>query len=56
MTDGVTDDIFCIQGIRMPWFNTSLGPEKRKKDSSYICIINLYVICILYILYILYIA
>ena len=30
MTDGVTDDIIWIQGTRMPWFNTRLGPEKRK--------------------------
>ena len=38
-TDGVTDDIVWIQGTRMPWFNTRLGPEKRKKYTSYICII-----------------
>ena len=31
-TDGVTDDIFWIQGTMMPWFNTRLGPEKRKKE------------------------
>ena len=56
MTDGVTDDIFWIQGTRMPWFNTRLSPEKRKKHTSYICIIYLicniyciYLICILYI-------
>ena len=30
VTDGVTDDIFWIQGTRKPWFNTRLGPEKRK--------------------------
>ena len=59
MTDGVTDDIFRIQVMRMPWFNTSLGPEKGKKYTSYICIIYLicniyciYLICILYIAYI----
>ena len=63
MTDGVTDDIFWIQGTRMPWFNTRLGPEKRKKHTSYICIIYLicdiyciYLICLLYILYIAYIC
>ena len=31
MTDGVTDDIVWIQGTRMSWFNTRLGPEKGKK-------------------------
>ena len=31
MTDGVTDDIVLIQGTRMPWFNTRLGPEKEIK-------------------------
>ena len=63
VTDGVTDDIVCIQGTRMPWFNTRLGPEKRKKRQSHICIIYLicniyciYLICILYILYISYIC
>ena len=56
LTDGVTDDIVWIQGTRMLWFNTRLGPEKRKeKHTSYICIINLicniyciYLICIFY--------
>ena len=59
MTDGVTDDVVLIQGTRMTWFNTSSCPEKRKKHTSYICIIYLmcniyciYLICILYILYI----
>ena len=63
MTDGVTDDIFWIQVTRMPWFNTRLGPEKRKKHISFICIIYLicniyciYLICILYILYFAYIC
>ena len=63
MTDGVMDDIFWIPGTRMPWFNTRLGPEKRKKHTSYICIIYhicniycIYLICILYILYIAYIC
>ena len=44
VTDGVTDDIVWIQGTRMPWFNTRLGPEKRKKEIKpkfYICIIYL---------------
>ena len=63
MTDGVTDDIVWIPGTRMPWFNARLGPEKRKKHSSYIFILYLvcnmyciYLICILYILYIAYIC
>ena len=63
MTDGVTDDIVWIQDTRMPWFNTRLGPEKRKKHIIYICIIYLicniyciYLICLLYILYIAYIC
>ena len=62
MTDGVTDDIFWIQGTRIPSFNNWLCFEKRKKHTSYICIIYLicnmyciYLICILYILYIVYI-
>ena len=60
---GVTDNIFRLQGTRMPWFNSRLGPEKRKKHTSYKCIICLicniyciYLICILYILYIAYIC
>ena len=60
MTDGVTDDIVWIQGTRIPWFNTRLGTEKRKKPTSYICIIylicNIYCIYLIWILYILYIA
>ena len=63
MTDDVTDDIVWIQDTRMPWFNTRLGPEKRKKHTSYISIkyliCNIYcinLICILYILYISYIC
>ena len=60
MIDGGTDDIFWIQGTRMPWFNTLLGPQKGKKHTSYICIIyticNIYCIYRLCILYILYIA
>ena len=50
VTDGVTDDINWIQGTRMPWFNTRLGPEKRKKS-----IHLLYVLYILYVIYIVYI-
>ena len=63
MTDGVTDDIVWIQGTGMPWFNTWLRPEKRKKHTSFICIIYLicniyckYLICIFFILYIAYIC
>ena len=57
MTDGVTDNIIWIQGTRMSWFNTRLGPEKRKKsiDDKYVLFI-LYVIYILYILYAYYIS
>ena len=36
--DGNRDDIVWIQGMRMPCFNTRLGPEKEKKHTSYICI------------------
>ena len=61
VTDGVTDDIIWIEGTRMPWFNTRLGPEKRKKHTFYICIIYLicniyliYLICILYLIYCIY--
>ena len=60
VTDGVTDDIDWIKGARMPWFNTSLGLEKRKKHTSYICIIyficNIYCIYLILLLHILYIA
>ena len=51
MTDGVTDDIVWIQGTRMPWFNTRLGPEKRKK--AYILYMY-YIFNVRYILYISY--
>ena len=51
MTDGVTDDIVWIQGMRMPWFNTRLGPEKRKKAFILYVLYILYVIYIVYILY-----
>ena len=33
VTDGVTDNMVWIQGTRMSWFNTRLGPEKRKKHA-----------------------
>ena len=36
MTDGVTDEIVWIHGTRIPWLYTRLGPEKRKKHTSYI--------------------
>ena len=52
MTDGVTDDIVWIQGTRMPWFNTRLGPEKRKKNIHLIYV--LYILYVIYIVYILY--
>ena len=50
MNDGVMDDIFWIQGTRMPWFKTLLGPEKKIK--AYI----LYMYYISYMKYILYIS
>ena len=61
MTDGVMDDIYWIPGTRMPWVNTWLGPEKRKKSIHliyvlYILYVIYIVICILYILYIVYIC
>ena len=31
MTDGVTDNIVWVQGTSISWFNTRLGPEKKKK-------------------------
>ena len=55
MNDGVTDDIVWIKGTRMPWFNTRLGLEKRKKEkkhTSYIFII--YLICNIYCIYLIY--
>ena len=56
MTDGVTDDIFWIQGTRMPWFNTRLGPEKEKSIHLIYVLYILYVIYIVYILYAYYIS
>ena len=50
MTDGVTDDIVWIQGTRMPWFKTRLGPGKRKR--AFI----LYMYFIFSVKYILYIS
>ena len=52
MTDGVTDDIVWIQGTRMPWFNTSFVPEKRKKRIH--LIYALYILYVIYMVYILY--
>ena len=58
VTNGVTDDIVWTQGTRMSWFNTRLGPEKRKK--AYILYMYyksyIYVIYIVYILYAYYIS
>ena len=45
MTYDVTDDIFLIQGTRMPWFDTRLGHMKKEKS-----------IHLLYVLYFLYIS
>ena len=62
VTNGVMDDIVWIQGTRMPWFNTSLGPEKEKSiHLIYVLYIlyviyNVYILYAYYILYILYIA
>ena len=57
MTDGVMDDIFWIPGTRIPWINTWLGPEKRKKSIHLIYVLFiLYVIHIVYILYGYYIS
>ena len=50
MTDGVTDNIVWLKGTRMSWFNTRLGPKKRKKDID-----NIYVLYILYVIYVVYI-
>ena len=63
MTDDVTNDIFWIQGVRMPWFDTRLGHLKKEKVYIYVCVIyliyyiySIYLIFILYILYITYIC
>ena len=42
------DDIFCIQVVRMPWFDTRLGHLKKEK--------RIYLIYVLYILYTIYIV
>ena len=47
VTDGVTDNIDWIQGTRMSWFNSRLGPEKRNKTNK------LYMYYISYMSYIL---
>ena len=49
VTDGVTDYIVWIQGMKMPWFNTRLGHLKKEKSIHLI-----YVLYILYIIYIVY--
>ena len=54
VTDGVTDDVIWIKGTRMTWFNTKLGPEKRKKEKSIHLIYVLYILYVIYIVYILY--
>ena len=56
MTDGVTDDIVWIKGTRVPWFNTRLGPERRKRIHLIYELYILYVIYIVYILYAYYIS
>ena len=49
--DGVRDDIVWIKGMRMPWFNSRLGPEKEKSIHLIYVLYILYVIYIVYILY-----
>ena len=61
MTDDLTDDIFWIQGTRMPWFDTRLDYLKKEKIIHFIYMLyilytSIYLICILYILYIAYIC
>ena len=57
MIDGVAEDIVWIQGTRIPWFNTMLGPEKKGKSIYLIHLLYiLYVIYIVYILYAYYIS
>ena len=50
VTDGVTDDIFWIQGTRMPCLNTRLGLLKKEKSTHLIYVLN-----IIYVTYIVYI-
>ena len=52
MTEGVTDEIVWIQGTRMPWFNTRMVPENRKKSIHLIYV--LYILYVKYIVYVLY--
>ena len=53
VTDDVTNDIFWIQGMRMPWFDTKLGYRKKEK-SLHLIIYLIYCIflegqkCVLY--------
>ena len=47
VTVDVRDDIFLIQGVRMPWFDISLGHLKKEK--------KVYILFMCYISYILYI-
>ena len=56
MTDGVTDDIVWIQGMRMPRFNTRLVLKKEKTIHLIYVLYILYVIYIVYILYAYYIS
>ena len=51
MTDSLTDNTVCIQGTRMSWFNTKLGPEKRKKEKRQQLIYVLYILYVIYIVY-----
>ena len=50
-----TDNIVGIQGTRISWFNTRLGPKNRKKIHLMYVLYILYVIYIVYILYAYYI-
>ena len=54
VTDGVTGDIVWIEDTKMPWFNTRLGIEKRKKEKSIHPIHVLYILYVIYFVYILY--
>ena len=53
VTDGVTDNMVWMQGTRMSWFNTRLGPEKRNNMHNIYCIHLIYLLYIyIYIAYI----
>ena len=55
--DDLTDDIFWIQGTRMPWFDTRLGHLKKEKRLHLIYVLYiLYTIYSVYILYVYYIS